>query len=192
MDLPYAIAFADGGSSWWIDSPVRENSKYQTMLIELLSHLEERYKVGGSRDKRAVTGWSMGGYGAFMLAADYPGKFGAVSSMIGGLDFPFQDLHTAPPTSVFGTRGSAWNRLSPTRRAIDLESTNIGIFGSSKGQDMPHNAAMHSALEEAGISHTYEIVIGYHDIGTTLVMWPKVLAFHAKTWGMQLNPDLRD
>ena len=184
MNIPFAIAFADGGSSWWIDSPVSERSKYQTMLIELLNHLEEKYKVGGSVAKRAVTGWSMGGYGAFMLAADYPDKFGAVSSMIGGLDFPFQDLHTAPSNSIFGPRGNAWDRLSPTRRVKDLENTDIGIFGSSDGQDMPHNAVIHSALENAGTLHTYEIIKGRHDIATTLLMLPKVLAFHAKIWGM--------
>ena len=61
------IAFVcpDGATSWYLDSKVRAKSLYETFMTrELLPAVEERYPVSRDRSGRAITGLSMGGFGA--------------------------------------------------------------------------------------------------------------------------------
>lgn len=79
------------GNSWYLDSKVREKSLYETFMIrELLPAVEARYPVVRDRSGRAITGLSMGGFGAMSLAIKHKGLFGAAGSTSGGLDIrPF-------------------------------------------------------------------------------------------------------
>lgn len=54
------------------------------MLLALLDQIEERYRV--DRDRIYVTGLSMGGFGAWALAAADPGRFAAAVPICGGGD----------------------------------------------------------------------------------------------------------
>ena len=79
------------GNSWYLDSKVREKSLYETFMTrELLPAVEARYPVARDRSGRAITGLSMGGFGAMSLAIKHKGLFGAAGSTSGGLDIrPF-------------------------------------------------------------------------------------------------------
>ena len=66
------------GNSWYLDSKVREKSLYETFMTrELLPAVEARYPVARDRSGRAITGLSMGGFGAMSLAIKHKGLFGA-------------------------------------------------------------------------------------------------------------------
>jgi predicted peptidase len=54
----------------------------QTLLLGLLDHLAKTYKVDES--KVYLTGLSMGGFGAWRLAADHPERFAAMVPICGG------------------------------------------------------------------------------------------------------------
>lgn len=55
--------------AWYLDSKVRAKSLYETFMTwELLPAVEERYPVSRDRSGRAITGLSMGGFGAVSLA----------------------------------------------------------------------------------------------------------------------------
>lgn len=60
---PFAIATLDGGESFWIN---RDSGRWADMVADFLSVLAE-HELDTSRV--ALTGYSMGGYGAVMLAA---------------------------------------------------------------------------------------------------------------------------
>jgi len=82
----------DGNSaSWYIDSPVDPESKYETYTgTELITWVDTHYKTIKNRTGRAITGYSMGGHGALYLSFKHQDVFGAAGSMSGGVDIrPF-------------------------------------------------------------------------------------------------------
>jgi S-formylglutathione hydrolase FrmB len=56
-----------------------------TIIKELIPHIEANYHVLATRKNRAVVGFSMGGYGAMLYALKYPQKFGCAVSLDGAL-----------------------------------------------------------------------------------------------------------
>jgi len=82
------IVCADGNyNSWYIDSPLKENSKYDTYISsELVTFIDNKYRTVANRQGRAITGLSMGGHGALYLAIKHQDVYGAAGSMSGGVD----------------------------------------------------------------------------------------------------------
>ena len=82
------IVCPDGNySSWYFDSPVDRQSKYETYIgSELPVFIDAHYATIHDRHSRAITGLSMGGHGALFLAFRHARTFGAAGSMSGGLD----------------------------------------------------------------------------------------------------------
>jgi S-formylglutathione hydrolase FrmB len=86
------IVCPDGGfGSWYLNSPVDSTSRYETFIVdELVKSIDAKYKTIKSRTGRAITGLSMGGHGALLLAFKHQDVFGAAGSMSGGVDIrPF-------------------------------------------------------------------------------------------------------
>ena len=77
----------DGGNSWYIDSPVIPDSKYETFTAsELVEFVDKNYRTVASKRGRAIAGLSMGGHGALFLCFRHQDTFGACGSMSGTLD----------------------------------------------------------------------------------------------------------
>src|SRR4029077_14355625 len=63
----FAIITPNGGNSFYIDSK-NGGVKYESFFIEeFIPTMERKYRIGGSRGMRAISGVSMGGYGALRL-----------------------------------------------------------------------------------------------------------------------------
>ncbi len=65
-------------TAWSASSPDGRRAR------EILKEVEKNYSIDA--DKRVLTGWSMGGYGAWSFAAAYPVDFSAVVPIAGGGD----------------------------------------------------------------------------------------------------------
>ncbi|UFH34458.1 alpha/beta hydrolase [Flavobacterium acetivorans] len=88
----FIVIGVDGNySSWYFDSPIDPDFKYETYIIdELVPFIDKKYKTIASREGRAISGLSMGGHGALYLSFKHQDVFGAAGSMSGGVDFrPF-------------------------------------------------------------------------------------------------------
>ena len=181
QSVSFAIAFPDGDDGWWIDAPAMASAHYQSMLLEFISVVENRYPAGGCAEMRAVTGWSMGGFGAVSLAQNHPDLVCAVSSMIGLLDFPAGEGYPVP-LGRFGRDRQVWIAFTPSAKAKRLRGKAVAVFSCSDGFDAPQNRAFHEALKREGIEHHYEVLPGGHTMKTVLLAWPKVLEFHGANW----------
>jgi S-formylglutathione hydrolase FrmB len=82
------IVCPDGNvTSWYFDSPVDPEWKYETYVAtELVNWVDKNYKTIKDRKARAITGLSMGGHGALYLSFKHQDVFGAAGSMSGGVD----------------------------------------------------------------------------------------------------------
>ena len=78
---PFAIATADGGTSYWHERPSGEDAG--AMIVdELLPMLVERGLRATAQDRIGLLGWSMGGYGALRLGGLLgPGRVAAVCAV---------------------------------------------------------------------------------------------------------------
>ncbi|MBK9109609.1 MAG: esterase family protein [Saprospiraceae bacterium] len=88
------IVCPDGDySSWYVNSPVRRNSKFETYIArEVVKYVDDHYPSMKDKTYRGITGVSMGGHGAIYLALNQPDVFGIAGSISGALDIlPFSD-----------------------------------------------------------------------------------------------------
>ncbi len=72
-----ALVSLDGSDTYWHERADGED-RMAMLLDEFIPWYEKRHGVGGSRERRAVMGWSMGGYGALLAAERRPDMFAAV------------------------------------------------------------------------------------------------------------------
>jgi predicted peptidase len=87
------------------------------LLGELLAHALARYRV--DPDRVYLTGLSMGGYGAWVLAADQPHRFAAVAPVCGGGDPRRAGRLRRVPVWTFHGAKDAVVPLSETLRMVE-------------------------------------------------------------------------
>ncbi|MGE0219023.1 alpha/beta hydrolase-fold protein [Mycolicibacterium sp.] len=84
---PIIVVMPDGGHAGWYSNPVSSfvgARNWETFHIaQLLPWIEANFRTYAEYDGRAVSGFSMGGFGALKYAAKYYGHFASVSSHSG-------------------------------------------------------------------------------------------------------------
>jgi enterochelin esterase-like enzyme len=74
---PLAVAAVDGGSDSYWHSRLSGSDPLAMLLDEFIPMVEQKI---GSGPRRALLGWSMGGYGALLAAEQAPDRFAAVTA----------------------------------------------------------------------------------------------------------------
>ena len=153
----------DGEQGWWLDSPVVSDSQYGQSVLELVRYVDRRYRTAASRTARGVCGFSMGGYGAMLLAAQHPEVFGSASSLLGPLDIAqmYPDYYRL--RLLLGSHLSTWQSYNPTLLAASLARTSLKFCTAEEAFDRPQNVAFAEALRAPGITFEYDIHAGGHD-----------------------------
>lgn len=155
------------GNSWYLDSKVREKSLYETFMIrELLPAVEARYPVARDRSGRAITGLSMGGFGAMSLAIKHKGLFGAAGSTSGGLDIrPFPQNWEIPQLlGEITEHPEAWEEATPINLIPQLGNGDLAIVFDCGYDDFffEVNNDFHDELLRRGIMHDFYVRPGGH------------------------------
>lgn len=81
------IVCPDGAiGSWYFDSPVDENYRYETFVgTEVPAYVDANYKTIANRKGRVITGLSMGGHGGMFIGFRHADQFSGCGSMSGAL-----------------------------------------------------------------------------------------------------------
>ncbi|CAM5242979.1 hypothetical protein SCALM49S_10336 [Streptomyces californicus] len=84
---PLIVVMPDGGAAGWYSNPVSSNvgpRNWETFHIsQLLPWVDANFRTYAEYNGRAVSGFSMGGFGALKYAAKYYGHFASVSCPLG-------------------------------------------------------------------------------------------------------------
>jgi S-formylglutathione hydrolase FrmB len=84
---PLIVVMPDGGTAGWYSNPVRSFSgarNYESFHIgQLIPWIDANFRTWAEYNGRAVSGFSMGGFGALKYTAKYYGHFASVSSHSG-------------------------------------------------------------------------------------------------------------
>ena len=199
----FLIVAPEGRRSFYInsaDGTVRYNDFF---VQEFMAKIEGQYRIRAGRAGRAISGISMGGYGALRFAFEHPELFSAASAQSAALitESP-QELDAASRTgaplagvlgAVFGRPINVlhWNENNPfllaRRNAVALRK--VAIYFNC-GQDDNYGfergaAALHDELQKEKVSHEYRPYPGDHSLAYFLAHFAEVMEFHSKAFGLQ-------
>jgi S-formylglutathione hydrolase FrmB len=191
----FLIVTPNADASFYINSHDGK-TRYEDFLVqEFLPGIESRYRVKPGRANRAVSGVSMGGYGAIHLAFRHPQLFSAVSAhsaaiieKLPAFVAPTQagsmrarilgGMFGNPPDPVF------WERNSPLTLARTANLAGLKIyFDCGETDDFGFeagNRALDKALTLRGIAHEAHIYPGRHDWQYFAEHIPASLQFHSR------------
>jgi S-formylglutathione hydrolase FrmB len=199
----FLIVAPEGGRTFYINSADGLLRYSDFFLQEFIPLIEGKYRVGKGRENRAISGISMGGYGALRFAFAHAEMFSAVSAQSAALmtESP-QELATAVRSGsplgkllgpVFGDPFDAahWKQNDPialaARNQADLHNLNIYFncgqdddFGFEKGA-----AALHEQLKKARVKHEYHLYPGDHSSSYFEAHFGEVMEFHSQAFGLK-------
>lgn len=174
------IVCPDGGfGSWYIDSEVEATSQYETFISkELVTYIDSAYRTDARHQKRAITGLSMGGHGALMLAIRHQETFGAASSMSGAVDLK-NIIKKYDSDKKFGDTAqhkNVWQKYSVTILVDTFSNQQMPIYIDCGTNDIfiQSNRILHQKLDSLKIKHDYTERTGEHN----WAYWTNALPYH--------------
>jgi S-formylglutathione hydrolase FrmB len=198
----FLIVVPEGRRSFYVNSADGSVLYSDFFLREFMPHIERKYRIRAGRAGRAISGISMGGYGALRFAFAHPELFSAVSAQSAALitETPAQ-LNAAGQTGtpltgvldpVFGKpiNVAHWNANSPfllaKKNTAELRRLEIYFncgqednYGFEKGA-----AALHNELLKNDVKHEYHAFPGDHSVTYFLSHFAEVMEFHSKAFGL--------
>jgi len=184
---PFCTVFPQGEDGWYIDSPVLTSDRYEAHLAELMAVAARVRPLSRRREFRALTGWSMGGYGAVRFAIRHPEEFAVVAGIIGLLDFPRpadlpEGQNYTVPVARFGTEPAAWHAFNPLAAADALRGHAVLIVTAADAFDRTMNEHFHARLRTLGVPHEYLVLPGAHTFDVVQAALPRVIEFVARSF----------
>jgi S-formylglutathione hydrolase FrmB len=196
----FLIVAPEGRRSFYVNSS-DGSVRYSDFLVrEFIPAIESKFSIRKDRAARAISGISMGGYGALRLAFAHPELFSAVSAQSAALitESP-QELDAAERAgtplasvlgAVFGTPIDVphWNENNPfllaKKNSAALRKMSIYFncgqddnYGFEKGA-----ALLHDELQKEGVTHEYHPYPGDHSIGYFLSHFAEAMEFHSRAF----------
>lgn len=182
------IVCPDGDySSWYVNSPVKRNSKFETYIAkEIVAYVDAHYSSLKDKRYRGITGVSMGGHGAVFLALKHPDIYGIAGSISGALDilpFPMEwNLQ-----DVFGPlkgNENVWKKYSclyliDSHCRPDLK---LRIDCGSDDFFLQANRQFQNKLKYLNLPYEYSEESGGHDIPYWIKAIERQLYYFANQW----------
>ncbi len=175
---PMIVVCPDGKNSMYVNALEVESPWSDFLATELIETIEKKYRARKARVARAITGDSMGGYGAFNCAFRNPETFSAVSAHEAML-FPIDPDQLEPRLKQFAAQWKPvfgapidkenWREWSPLaqaetlpaetlkRFAIYFDCGNMDRFGFNKTGEQ-----LHEILKRREIPHEWHLRDGGH------------------------------
>jgi S-formylglutathione hydrolase FrmB len=190
----FLIATPNARSTFYINARDGKERYEDFLLQEFFPYVEKHYRVAAGRANRAISGISMGGYGALYLAFRHPQLFSSVSAHSGALieklpNFLAGALPDSPRARVLGNAfGNPpdpvfWQAHNPLviARTANLAHLNI-YFDCGDQDDFGFEAgaiALDKVLTSRQIPHEFHIYPGRHDAAYFAEHLPASLEFHS-------------
>jgi S-formylglutathione hydrolase FrmB len=191
----FLIATPDARSTFYINARDGKARYEDFLLQEFFPYVEKHYRVAAGRANRAISGISMGGYGALYLTFRHPQLFSSVSAHSAALieklpNFLAGGQPNSPRARVLG--GAFGNPPDPVfwqaRNPIILARTaNLArlriYFDCGEQDDFGFEAgaiALEKILTSRQIPHEFHIYPGGHDAVYFSEHLPASLVFHSR------------
>jgi S-formylglutathione hydrolase FrmB len=199
----FLIATPAADASFYINSRDGQQRYEDFFLQEFLPYIEQHYRARPGRANRAISGISMGGYGALHLAFRHPQLFAAVSAHSaalieklpvflsgntnGSVPAPARTrilggVFGNPPDPAFSTRNSPLTLA----RSAPLSGLKI-YFDCGSEDDFGFEAgatALDKILRSRSVPHEFHLYPGHHDWSYFASHLEASLSFHSNLFPM--------
>jgi S-formylglutathione hydrolase FrmB len=199
----FLIAAPDAAKTFYINS-VDGKMRYSDFFVqEFIPHIEAKYHASKERGGRAITGVSMGGYGALRFAFSHPDLFVAVSAQSPALttaspkeiDVSMQSDPSRAKlmAEVFGDPINLphWRENDPLALARENAAAlrKLAIYFNC-GEDDNYGfeegaAALNEELKKEKVKHEYRSYPGDHSVEYFTSHFDEVIEFHSRTFGLK-------
>lgn len=166
---PFGLAALDGGSSYWHPRASGEN-RMAMLMDEFIPMCADRWQLG--QERRAVVGWSMGGYGAILAAELHPGAFDAVAAASPAIYRTYDEVEGAGGDEFDSADDLAAYDLFA--RADALEAIGVRVDCGTADPFYANDKAFAQALSEPPAGTFFE---GCHDDDSWRVVAPGQVEF---------------
>lgn len=181
--LPLIVVMPDGGRGWYSDAV--EGYAYETAIGKELPEVISR--TFATKRPWAITGLSMGGYGALKLALRFPETFHSAVSHSGALHMAHyppnrDDAFNQEVYRVFGPDAAGGandlhalvGKLRPSKMPLIRFDCGVDDFLIESNRDF------HRHMKELEIEHEYEEFPGEHNWAYWDTHVQSAIAFHRK------------
>jgi S-formylglutathione hydrolase FrmB len=191
----FLIVTPDARSSFYINAKDGKEGYEDFLVQEFFPYIERRYRASLGRANRAISGISMGGYGALHLAFRHPQLFSSVSAHSAALidrlpTFLSGTIPNSPRSRLLGhvfgnpPDPSFWEQNSPIAIARTGNLANLKIYFDCGDEDdfgFDSGASiLDKVLSSRRIQHEFHIYPGRHDAIYFAAHLPASLAFHSR------------
>lgn len=190
-NLPLMVVFPNVGRAWYTDSASDPLARYEMFVAhDLVGFIDNTFNTIASREGRAITGQSMGGYGAFKLALKHPDTFCAAASLSGALDITSRFLNAPDPNPelelIFGKapQGGPEDLFAIIDRSDMSKTPALWMDCGSEDFLIEGNRAFHAHLQSRGVDHHYQENPGAHTWGYWDARIQEALSFLTNNLGI--------
>jgi S-formylglutathione hydrolase FrmB len=124
-------------NSWWINAYSAPEDRYEDYFMkDLVEYIEGKYNV--DTESQFIAGYSMGGYGALVLALRYPDRFDFAASIAGAIMYPRdKEIQDTIPNNKFAVPSTdrAFGELPNAHRD---EHDPFLIYKNTPSGDLPY------------------------------------------------------
>jgi enterochelin esterase-like enzyme len=168
---PMIVVFPQGFvEAYWADTRDGARPGETQVIQELLPYVEANFRTLAHRARRGVSGFSMGGFGAFAYAMKYPERFSVGIGYDSALD-TWQTLlgrRANIAAAAFGNDESSFDQISPWANAARNAAVlidSVALRGVTGSQYRDFNAAFRDHLVGLGIPYDYVETDCAHNYG---------------------------
>lgn len=185
------LVMPDGRDSWYWDSPQNPCMQMESAITrDVVPYIDSHYPTLDIPARRAITGLSMGGHGAFWLGSRNPHLFGAIGSMSGGVDIvPFpKSWKMADQLGPYDANKERWQNHSVMSCIPALKANGQKITFDCGVDDFfaTVNNNLHQRMVEEKIPHDYTSRPGNHSWN----YWRNSIIYHLTFFNEAFNSKL--
>lgn len=184
---PFVLAVPDGNGSKRRDTEwanaVDGSDQFETFVTQGVVNAVEGSNRR-DRTRRAIAGFSMGGYGAVNLALHHPDLYGQVVPIAGY-------FHVDDTSGVFGHQLEAIDANTPELHLADARGQRMLVVDGDQGRDRVvsgESRLFYQQLLAARIPASYEQLVGDHSWKFVAAAFPDVVRFLDAEWSALQPP----
>jgi hypothetical protein len=152
---PIALVQADGGNLYWHPHP---GDDPMAMMIEEVRPMCQRLGLGAAPGSVAVTGTSMGGYGAIVFAETHPEMFAACAAISPAIWTTYTEAHGANPGAY--TNAREFDAYDAVTHTAALARVPVRV---ASGNDDPFHLGVEALIPRLPKDAVTDLTGGCHD-----------------------------